>query len=152
VKAKLAGLRDELLECRALRVRVEMGADDCQPIPPRQRRDDGQRWLQHLELGVADGADALHRRRAGATNIRPFVVPDRVPGYAIHELGVARMGADRKTSVLNQFQQTHDIGNLFVMDGAGFSSSACQNPTLTIMALAVRSTDHLLNEMKQGSI
>jgi choline dehydrogenase-like flavoprotein len=89
---------------------------------------------------------------AGATNIRPFIVPDRQPGYGIHELGVARMGANRRTSVLNQFQQTHDIGNLFVMDGGGFASSGCQNPTLTIMALAVRSTDYLLGEMKRGNI
>ena len=78
---------------------------------------------------------------AGATNIRPFMVPDRQPGYGIHELGIARMGANPRTSVLNEFQQTHDIRNLYVMDGAGFASSACQNPTLTIMALAVRSTD-----------
>ena len=62
------------------------------------------------------------------------------------------MGADPRTSVLNQFQQTHDIGNLFVMDGAGFPSGACQNPTLTIMALAVRSTDYLLEEMKRGTV
>ncbi len=89
---------------------------------------------------------------AGATNIRPFMVPDRVPGYGIHELGVARMGADRRTSVLTQFQQTHDIDNLFVMDGAAFVSSACQNPTLTIMALAVRSTDYLLGELRRGNV
>ena len=89
---------------------------------------------------------------AGARNIRPFTVPDRVPGYAIHELGIARMGADSRDSVLNQFQQAHDVGNLFVMDGASFPSSACQNPTLTIMALAVRSCDHLLEEMKRGNL
>jgi choline dehydrogenase-like flavoprotein len=89
---------------------------------------------------------------AGAKNIRPFVHPDRVPGYGIHEVGVARMGKDPKTSVLNQFQQAHDVENLFVMDGASFTSSACQNPTLTIMALAVRSTDYLLGEMKRGNL
>jgi choline dehydrogenase-like flavoprotein len=55
-----------------------------------------------------------------------------------------------KTSVLNQFQQTHDIPNLFVMDASRFPSSACQNPTLTIMALAVRSCDYVLEEMKKG--
>ena len=62
---------------------------------------------------------------AGARNIRPFSVPNRVPGFGIHELGIARMGADSKTSVLNQFQQAHDVGNLFVMDGSGFPSGAC---------------------------
>jgi choline dehydrogenase-like flavoprotein len=54
--------------------------------------------------------------------------------------------------VLNQFQQVHEVANLFVMDGAGFTSGACQNPTLTIMALAVRSTDYLMDEMKKGSL
>ncbi len=89
---------------------------------------------------------------AGAKNLRPFAVPDRVPGYAIHEVGIARMGHDPKRSVLNQYQQTHDIKNLFVMDGAGFTSTACQNPTLTIMTLAVRSCDYLMQEMKRGNI
>src|SRR5262245_9900542 len=89
---------------------------------------------------------------AGARDIRPFQVMDRVPGYGIHEMGVARMGKDKKTSVLNQYQQTHDVQNLFVMDAAGFTSGACQNPTLTIMALAVRSTDYLLAEMKRGNV
>jgi choline dehydrogenase-like flavoprotein len=89
---------------------------------------------------------------AGAKKIKTFAVPDRVPGYAIHELGIARMGGDPKKSVLNQFQQSHDIKNLFVMDGAGFTSSACQNPTLTIMTLAVRSCDYLMGEMKRGNV
>ncbi len=74
------------------------------------------------------------------------------PGDGIHEVGVARMGDDPKTSFLNAFQQSHDVRNLFVMDGSGFPSSACQNPTLTIMALAVRSTDYLLQEMKRGNL
>ena len=89
---------------------------------------------------------------AGARNIRTYSVPDRIPGHAIHEVGIARMGNDPKKSVLNQFQQTHDVKNLFVMDGAGFTSSACQNPTLTIMTLCVRSCDYLLQEMKRGNI
>jgi choline dehydrogenase-like flavoprotein len=89
---------------------------------------------------------------AGAKNIRPWMALDRVPGYGIHEMGVARMGKDPKTSVLNQFQQAHDVPNLYVMDAASFTSGACQNPTLTIMALAVRSTDYLLAEMKKGNV
>jgi choline dehydrogenase-like flavoprotein len=96
------------------------------------------------------GAEMLEA--AGAKNIKPFAVHNREPGRAIHEVGIARMGLDPKRSVLNQFQQTHDIENLFVMDGAGFTSSACQNPTLTIMALAVRSCDYLLQEMKRGNL
>ena len=53
---------------------------------------------------------------------------------------------------MTQFQQTWDVDNLFVMDAAGFTSGGCQNPTLTIMALAVRSTDFLLEEMKRGEL
>jgi choline dehydrogenase-like flavoprotein len=70
----------------------------------------------------------------------------------IHEVGVARMGIDPRASVLNGFQQAHDVANLFVMDGSGFVSSACQNPTLTIMALAVRSCDYLLEQMRKGDL
>jgi choline dehydrogenase-like flavoprotein len=80
------------------------------------------------------------------------MVPDRIPGMGIHEVGVARMGANPRTSVLNQFQQTHDVKNLFVMDGSCFVSCGCQNPTLTIMALAVRSTDWVMEQMKSGSL
>ncbi|MBV9405902.1 MAG: GMC family oxidoreductase, partial [Acidobacteriaceae bacterium] len=75
-----------------------------------------------------------------------------LPGDANHDVGTARMGNDPKTSVLNQFQQTHDIKNLFVMDGACFNSPGCQNPTLTIMALAVRSCDYLKDAMRKGDL
>ena len=89
---------------------------------------------------------------AGAKNISPYMHLDRIPGWSIHEVGVARMGRDKKKSVLNEFQRTHDVSNLYVMDGSGFTSGACQNPTLTIMALAVRSTDSLLEEMRKGNV
>lgn len=89
---------------------------------------------------------------AGARNIEPFTVLDRIPGYGIHEMGTARMGRDPKTSVLNGFLATHDIKNLYVMDASSFVSGGCQNPTLTIMALAVRGCDHLMEEMKRGTI
>jgi len=88
---------------------------------------------------------------AGAKNILTRANPS-APRWAVHEAGVARMGSDPKTSVLDQFQQTHDIKNLFVMDASGFTSNPCQNPTLTIMALCVRSCDHLMDEMKRSNI
>ena len=111
-------------------------------------------WGENEKRMIPDMAESAAEMMAaaGARNIRPYAHPDRVPGYGIHETGVARMGKDPATSVLNQFQQSWDVGNLFVMDAAGFTSGACQNPTLTIMALAVRSTDHLLEEMKRGEI
>jgi len=88
---------------------------------------------------------------AGAKNIRTYAHPS-APRWALHEAGIARMGADPKKSVLNQFQQTHDIKNLFVMDASGFTSNPCQNPTLTIMALCVRSCDYLMSQLKQNAI
>jgi choline dehydrogenase-like flavoprotein len=88
---------------------------------------------------------------AGAKNIKTFAHPS-APRWAVHEAGMARMGTNPKTSVLNQFQQTHDIQNLFVMDASGFTSNPCQNPTLTIMALCVRSCDYLLGEMRRGNL
>jgi choline dehydrogenase-like flavoprotein len=76
----------------------------------------------------------------------------RTEGWSIHELGTARMGADPKTSVLNQYEQSHDVKNLFVVDGAAFTSASCQNPTWTIMALAWRSCDYLAEEMRKGNL
>ena len=73
-------------------------------------------------------------------------------GWSIHELGTARMGTDPKTSVLNQFQQSHDVRNLFVVDGSSHVSASCQNPTWTIMALAWRSCEYLADEFKRGNI
>jgi choline dehydrogenase-like flavoprotein len=73
-------------------------------------------------------------------------------GWSIHELGTARMGNDPKISVLNQFQQSHDVKNLFVVDGSSHVSAANQNPTWTIMALCWRSCDYLADELKKGNI
>jgi glucoside 3-dehydrogenase (cytochrome c) catalytic subunit len=74
------------------------------------------------------------------------------PGRIIHELGTARMGNDPKTSILNKFNQMHEVKNVFVTDGAAFVSSANHNPTLTILALTVRACDYLADEYKRGNI
>ena len=73
-------------------------------------------------------------------------------GWSIHELGTARMGSNPKTSVLNQFQQSHDVKNLFVVDGSSHVNASCQNPTWTIMALAWRSCDYLAEQFRKGEI
>ena len=111
-------------------------------------------WGDNERAMVPDMAETAAEMldAAGARDITPFAVPDRVPGFGIHEMGVARMGDDPASSVLNQFQQTHDIPNLFVMDAAGFPSGGCQNPTLTIMALTVRSCDHVMEQMRRGDL
>ncbi|WP_158750680.1 GMC oxidoreductase [Acidobacterium sp. S8] len=74
------------------------------------------------------------------------------PGYSIHELGTCRMGDDPKTSVLNKWCQSHDVKNLVVVDGASFVSGGWQNPTMTILALAMRASDHLADEMRRGNV
>jgi len=108
--------------------------------------DNEYAMLQDMGESAAEMLEA-----AGAKNVRIRGRADG-PGWAIHEVGIARMGDNPKASVLNQFQQSHDVKNLFVLDGAGFTSTACQNPTLTIMALCVRSCDHMMQEMKRGNI
>ncbi|MFZ0591725.1 MAG: GMC family oxidoreductase [Bryobacteraceae bacterium] len=99
----------------------------------------------------AAGSAAEILEAAGAKNIR---ITSHVaePGMAIHELGTARMGDNPKTSVTNQWCQLHDVPNVFAMDGACFVSSGCQNPTLTMMALTVRSCDHLIQQFKHGEV
>lgn len=74
------------------------------------------------------------------------------PGQIIHEAGTARMGNDPRTSALNKWNQAHDCKNLFVMDGAAFVSQADKNITWTILALAMRSSEYLINEMKKQNI
>jgi choline dehydrogenase-like flavoprotein len=88
---------------------------------------------------------------AGAKNIS-LTTGTEMPGMAIHEVGTARMGEDPKKSVLNGFCQSHDVSNLLVTDGSGFVSSACQNPTLTMMAITVRACDHLVDRFKRNEI
>lgn len=74
------------------------------------------------------------------------------PGESIHELGTCRMGADPKTSVLNAFNQSHDVKNLFVVDGSSFVSSGVQNPTLTILALSMRASEYILEQRRKGNL
>jgi len=73
-------------------------------------------------------------------------------GHGIHEMGTARMGKDPKTSVLNKWNQVWDSMNVFVTDGACMTSSACQNPSLTYMALTARAADYAVGELKKGNL
>jgi choline dehydrogenase-like flavoprotein len=73
-------------------------------------------------------------------------------GMGIHEMGTARMGRDPKTSVLNSNNQMWDAKNVFVTDGAFMVSAACQNPSLTYMAMTARAADFAVKELKKGNI
>ncbi|MEL6851601.1 MAG: GMC family oxidoreductase [Bacteroidota bacterium] len=88
---------------------------------------------------------------AGAKNIALRNAP-AIPGLGIHEMGTARMGRDPKTSVLNGHNQLHDCQNVFVTDGACMTSSACQNPSITYMALTARACDFAVQELKRMNL
>jgi choline dehydrogenase-like flavoprotein len=74
------------------------------------------------------------------------------PGRIIHEVGTTRMGNDPKRSVVNKFCQAHDVKNLFVVDGGPFVSQADKNPTWTIMALAWRTSDYIIDQLKKQNV
>ncbi|MEQ9424041.1 MAG: GMC family oxidoreductase [Cyclobacteriaceae bacterium] len=88
---------------------------------------------------------------AGLKNVNTY---DRgsYPGIGIHEMGTARMGRDPKTSVLNKNNQVHGVKNVFVTDGAAMTSAACQNPSLTYMALTARAADFAVREINRGNL
>jgi len=88
---------------------------------------------------------------AGMKNVRTY---DNAcfPGMGIHEMGTARMGRDPRTSVLNAHNQVWDAANVFVTDGACMASSACQNPSLTYMALTARAADFAVSELKRNNL
>lgn len=94
--------------------------------------------LGGIPMGTKPGEDTMY----GLEN----------PGRIIHEVGTTRMGNDPKKSVLNKYNQSHDVKNLFVMDGGSFVSQADKNPTWTIMALAIRSSEYLYDELKKQNI
>ncbi|WP_149243510.1 GMC family oxidoreductase [Dyadobacter sp. 32] len=74
------------------------------------------------------------------------------PGRIIHEVGTVRMGNDPKTSALNKFSQAHDAKNVYVVDGGSFVSQADKNPTWTILALSMRASEHIIEQVKQKNL
>jgi choline dehydrogenase-like flavoprotein len=146
---------------------VLVGFAECLPRPTNRlalnRKKTDTNGLPVLDIAFAFGkeeqaaltdakaeAEAM-LTHAGGKVIMGFDQPG-VGGMAIHEMGGARMGHDPKTSVLNKWSQSHDVPNLFVTDGAQMSSSACQNPSLTYMALTARACDAAVGMIKQGAL
>jgi len=125
----------------------------------RINRDKADAWgipVLHVETHYTDNEfnmakDAVEvgcavAEAAGFEVLAKNAVPNP-PGYSIHEVGTCRMGDDPKRSVLNKWCQSHDHKNLFVVDGASFTSSGWQNPTMTILSLSMRAAEHLASEM-----
>lgn len=105
--------------------------------------------LKMLEDILASGADMLEK--AGFKHVEA-VDTEKPGGRGIHEMGTARMGREPETSVLNAHNQVWGAENVFVTDGACMTSSACQNPSLTYMALTARAADYAVRELKKGNI
>ena len=83
----------------------------------------------------------------GATRTFPTT-----PYPSTHNLGTNRMSANPRDGVVNKFGQAHDIPNLFISDGSQFTTGAAENPTLTIVALAIRQAEYIAQQMNQGTI
>ncbi len=98
---------------------------------------------------LADGKAMIEA--AGGIVVSQATEPG-APGLGIHEMGTARMGRDPKTSVLNKWNQAHEVDNLFITDGAAMASSGCQNPSLTYMALSARAANHAVDLIKEGKL
>ena len=116
----------------------------------------------HIEAQWSENEIAIHRDMsitaselldaAGAHNIEPSTRGLSTPGGSNHEMGTARMGRDPKTSVLNGWNQCWEVPNLFITDGAFMTSSGCQNPSLTYMAMTARACHHAVDEMKRRNL
>ncbi len=117
----------------ALRIHCTMGGNEL-----AMRRD--------MKVAAAEMLEA-----AGCTDVETWEDVYR-PGEGIHEMGTARMGRDPRDSVLNAWNQLHDVPNVFVTDGACMTSAACQNPSLTYMALTARACDYAVSAMRRMEI
>jgi choline dehydrogenase-like flavoprotein len=130
----------------------------------RINKDKVDAWgipVLHVETGYTDNEHNMAKdavevgsavaEAAGFEVLAKNAVPNP-PGYSIHEVGTCRMGDDPKRSVLNRWCQSHDHKNLFVVDGASFTSAGWQNPTMTILALSMRASEHLADEKNKKNI
>jgi choline dehydrogenase-like flavoprotein len=161
-----AALKDSLTRPGPWWVYME-GYGECLPRPENRvslNRDKKDQWgLPTLDIDMAFGQNELVMREdmqasavemlqaAGFQSVTGFNNPPH-PGEVIHEMGTARMGRDPKTSVLNAFNQCHDAPNVFVTDGACMASTACQNPSLTYMALTARACAYAVEQLKRGEL
>ena len=119
------------------------------PVPVMDcRMGENERAL--LQAASDDAVEMLSRD--GFSDIVRSPVEPTKPGNRIHEMGTARMGRDPSTSVLNEWNQCHDIPNLFVTDGACMTSSAVQNPSITYMALSARAANHAADLKEAGAL
>lgn len=105
-------------------------------------------WEMRKDM-VAQAKEMLEK--AGFQDVRGYDDPG-APGLGIHEMGTARMGHSSKTSVLNKYNQIHDVPNVYVTDGSFMTSASCVNPSLTYMAFTARAANHAAEQFKKGKV
>ena len=140
----------EMLPDEKNRVEIDTTKVDAWGIPVAKIScvyDDNAKQLVH-DMSIT-AAEML--AEAGAHDIQPFT-SNNPPGLVIHEMGTARMGKDPKTSVLNAHNQSWDVPNLFITDGACMASTACQNPSITYMALTARAAAYAVDALKRREL
>ncbi|MDF0694034.1 GMC oxidoreductase [Aquirufa ecclesiirivi] len=125
------------------------------------KKDENGMPILHVNVAYDDNDDKMVQdfidqftemyTKAGFTNIHHRDTK-QAPGLDIHEMGGVRMGADAKTSLLNKWNQMHQVKNVFVTDGACMTSTSTQNPSLTYMAFTARAVDYAVKEMKKGNL
>ncbi|HZY39900.1 MAG TPA: GMC family oxidoreductase [Mucilaginibacter sp.] len=109
-------------------------------------KDNEKKMRIDMENDAKEMLEAMGVKNVHSASGNPFL------GRGIHEMGTARMGRDPKTSVLNGWNQVWDAQNVFVTDGACMASTACQNPSLTYMAMTARAANHAVEELKKGNV
>jgi choline dehydrogenase-like flavoprotein len=145
-----AGIMGEVLSRHENHVSIDKTVKDAWDIPALRIQTKYTDNEFNMARDAVDTAVALAEAAGFEVLVKNY--EPNPPGYSIHELGTCRMGDDPKTSVLNKWNQSHDIKNLFVVDGAAFTSAGWQNPTMTILALAMRSSEYLAEQMKMGNV
>jgi len=128
----------------------------------RDKKDPWGRPMITIDCKFRDNELAMHKdmiatakdmlEQTGYKEVRVAAEAISAPGNANHEMGTARMGKDPKTSVLNAFNQLHEVPNVFVTDGSCMTSSSYLNPSITYMALTARACDYALKELKKGNL
>jgi choline dehydrogenase-like flavoprotein len=143
------------------------GFGECLPYPDNritlntEKKDKWGRPTLTIDAEFKDNEKAMQQDMAtaagemfdelGYKNVRTYVNTS-FPGNANHEMGTARMGKDPKTSVLNAYNQMHEVKNVFITDGSCMASTSCVNPSLTYMALTARACDYAVREMKRQNL
>jgi choline dehydrogenase-like flavoprotein len=144
------GLMGETLPRFENHVRINKNVKDAWGIPVLHIEASYGENERNLHQDAQDSAGELYE--AAGFKVLGKNPSHRQPGQSVHELGTCRMGENPRSSVLNKWNQSHDMKNLFVVDGSSFVTGGWQNPTLTISALSMRASEYLAEQLRQRNL